>query len=57
MIMDDRKPLNVNACNLEEMRGVARDAEENFVVIFEEMQKVRSDIDALKSGSSEVRPT
>ena len=47
MIMDDRKPLNVNACNLEEMRAVARDAEANFVAVFEEVKKLRVDFDAL----------
>lgn len=44
--MNERKPLNVDACNLEEVRGVIRDAEANFVAMFDELRKLRKDSEA-----------
>ena len=57
--MDERKPLNVNACNLEQVRLVIRDAEANFVAVFDELKKLRTDFDALISqlGHLGARPT
>jgi hypothetical protein len=51
-VTDRRRKLNVNACNLEEMRGVIRDIEANFAVLFEALANLQR-----PAEQSEARPT
>lgn len=55
--MDQRKPLNVDACNHEEMRAVVRDADANFSTVFAKLQRLRTDHDDLIRRLIGARPT
>lgn len=57
--MNERKPLNVDACNLEEIRGVIRDINANHATLFDEMKSLRADHDALVARLEAIgaRPT
>jgi len=57
--MDDRRPLNVDACNLEEVRAVIREADEQIAVVYDEQKKLRTDFEVLvsKLGNLGVHPT
>jgi hypothetical protein len=57
--MDERRPLNVNACNLEEVRAVIREADDQIAVVYGEQKKLRTDFDALveKLGHLGAHPT
>ena len=57
--MPERRPLNSNACNLEEVRAVIREADEQIAVVHEEQNKLRADFDALvsKLGNLGAHPT
>jgi hypothetical protein len=59
MTMDERRPLNANACNLEQMRLVIRDIDANQAALFEEAKRQRTDFDALVAqlGHLGARPT
>ncbi len=45
--MDDGKRLNVNACNLEQMRAVVRQADANFVELYAAFENLRAAHEAL----------
>jgi hypothetical protein len=51
--MDERKPLNINACNLEQMRQVLADIDANFAILFAAVKQVLNN----EAGPPAVRPT
>jgi len=57
--MPERRPLNSNACNFEEMRAVIREADEQIAAVYDEQNKLRTDFDALvsKLGNLGAHPT
>jgi hypothetical protein len=57
--MDDSKRLNVDACNLEQMRAALRQVDANFVELYDEFAKLRADFDALLTqlGHLAAHPT
>ena len=57
--MPERQPLNSNACNLEEVRAVIREADEQIAAVYDEQNKLRTDFDALvsKLGNLGAHPT
>jgi hypothetical protein len=57
MIMDERRPLNSNACNHEQVRSVIRDIDANFAIVFDELKKLRSEFDARTQSEPGARPT
>ena len=57
--MNERRPLNVNACNFEQFRQTAVAAEANFAALFDEIVKLRAEFVALldRLGQSGAGPT
>jgi hypothetical protein len=58
-MMDKGKRLKISACNVKEARGVVRQANANFVELYDQLAKLRDDFDALitRLESAGARPT